>query len=99
MSSGGNQMEVLGECGEQELGSVAVKVEERDAGLVVAEHYLHALVVEVVVNTVGTIRIAAVDSDCHRNLVFMVYILVEVNSLIQRFTLRSPHGDGQPLCR
>ena len=72
MSSGGNQMEVLGERSEQELGSVAVKVEERDAGLVVAEHYLHALVVEVVVNTVGTIRIVAVDGDCHRNLVFMV---------------------------
>ena len=72
MSSGGNQMEVLGERGEQELGSVVVKVEERDAGLIVAEHYLHALVVEVIVHTVGTIRIVAVDSNCHRNLVFMV---------------------------
>ena len=29
MGSGGNQMEVLGERSEQELGSVAVKVEER----------------------------------------------------------------------
>ena len=63
MSSGVNQMEVLGERCEQELGSVVVKVEERDAGLIVAEHYLHALVVEVVVNTVGTIRIVAVDGD------------------------------------
>ena len=72
MGSGGNQMEVLGERCEQKFGSVAVKVEERDAGFVVAEHYLHAFVVEVVVNTVGTIRIVAVDSNCHRKLVFMV---------------------------
>jgi hypothetical protein len=65
-------VEAFGERSEQELGSVAVKVEERDAGLVVAEHALHTLVVEIVVNTVGTILIVAVDGDCHRNLVFMV---------------------------
>ena len=65
-------MKSLDEGCEQQFGLVAAKVEERNCGLVIAEHYLHALVVEVVVNTVGTIRIVAVDGDCHRNLVFMV---------------------------
>ena len=58
-------MEVLGERSQQELGFGAVEVKERQFGLVIAEHTLHALVVEIVVNAVHQIRIAVLDSDCH----------------------------------
>ena len=65
-------MEVLGERCQQEFGFGAVEVEERHFGLVIAEHTLYALVVEIVVETVHEIRIAVFDRDGHRKLVFMV---------------------------
>ncbi len=58
-------MESLGEGYEQKFGLVTAKVEERHFGLVVAEHSMNALVVEIVANTVSTIRIVTADGDCH----------------------------------
>ncbi len=59
-------MEVLGESREQELGFIALEVEERHFGIVIAEHTLYALVIEIVVNAVYQIRIAVRDRNCHR---------------------------------
>ena len=59
-------MEVLGESSQQELGFGAVEIEERHFGLVIAEHTLYALVVEIVAETVHEIRITVLDRDCHR---------------------------------
>ena len=65
-------MEMLGESGHQEFGFGTVEFEERHFGLVIAEHTLYALVVEIVVDTVHQIRVAVFDRDGHRKLDFMV---------------------------
>ena len=65
-------MEVLGESAEQELGIIALEVEKRHFGIVIAEHTLYTLVVEIVTETVHQTRVAVLDSDGHREFLFMV---------------------------
>ena len=65
-------MEMLGESSQQEFGFGAVEVEERHFGVIIAEHTLHALVVEIVADTVHQTWVAVFDSDGHRKSVFMV---------------------------
>lgn len=64
------QVKVLGEGGKQEVGFVPVEIEERYFGLVVAQHGLHILVVEIVVNSIHQKRIADFDSDTHKLYIF-----------------------------
>jgi len=55
-------VEVLDKGGEEEVGFVTVEVEERDFGVVVAEHGLHVLVVKVITITICKSGTADFDS-------------------------------------
>jgi hypothetical protein len=60
------QVEVLGEGGKQEVSFVSVEIEKRYFGLVVAQHGLHVLVVEIIVDTIHQIRIVDFNSGTHK---------------------------------
>jgi hypothetical protein len=60
------QMEMFGECNEEEFGFSRVKVEEGQFSFITAQHGLDIFVVEIVVETVDLKLVVDFDRNCHR---------------------------------
>ena len=65
------EFELLDESVEKVVSLLAVDVEERDFGFVVADHTLHVVVSEIVAHDLRELRVGTVNGNLHRQSLFI----------------------------